>query len=113
MEVSVQSMSMTASLAKRIAQHGGAALIIDYGQDRLLEQSLQAIKKHKFVHPLSLPGEADLSCHVDFSALRQASLRLHHSEHAMLRDQSQYNLKSIEISILLCTAAHNLPRVMT
>lgn len=75
MEVSVQSMSMAASLAKRIAQHGGAALIIDYGQDKLQQQSLQAIKKHKFVHPLTLPGEADLSCHVDFSALRQASLQ--------------------------------------
>ena len=72
MEVGVQSMSMAASIAKRIAQHGGAGLIIDYGQDRLIEHSLQAIKKHNFVHPLSLPGEADLSCHVDFSALRQA-----------------------------------------
>lgn len=73
MEVSVQSMSMAASIAKRISQQGGAALIIDYGQDRLLESSLQAIRKHNFVHPLSSPGEADLSCHVDFSALRQAT----------------------------------------
>ncbi len=78
MEVGVQSMSMAASLAKRVVQNGGAALIIDYGQDRLLDNSLQAIAKHKFVHPLSLPGSADISCRVDFSALRYSCL--HDSE---------------------------------
>jgi SAM-dependent MidA family methyltransferase len=36
----------------------------------------QAIKQHKFVHPLSDLGECDLSCDVDFSALRQAIMDL-------------------------------------
>lgn len=70
MEVSIQSMACAASIAKRIQSHGGSALIIDYGQDGILDGSLQAIKGHRFVHPLSQPGQADLSCRVDFSALR-------------------------------------------
>lgn len=70
MEVSVQSVATAASLAKRVAKQGGAALIVDYGEDSIFDDSLQAISDHKFVHPLSRPGEADLSCRVDFSALR-------------------------------------------
>jgi Fe2+ or Zn2+ uptake regulation protein len=31
---------------------------------------LQAIKKHQFVNVLDSPGDADLSAHVDFSALK-------------------------------------------
>lgn len=30
----------------------------------------RGIQQHKFVHPLDIPGEADLSADVDFSALR-------------------------------------------
>ena len=74
MEVSAQSIATAASIAERVGKEGGAALIIDYGQDLPLESSLQAIKGHRFVHPLSRPGEADLSCHVDFSALRYLTL---------------------------------------
>ena len=32
----------------------------------------QAIKKHNFVHPMTTPGEADLSADVDFSLLKDA-----------------------------------------
>lgn len=31
---------------------------------------LQAIRKHKFVNVLDSPGDADLSAHVDFNALK-------------------------------------------
>lgn len=73
MEVSLQSMAVAASIAQRVGSQGGAALVIDYGRDGIIDSSLQAIKGHKFVHPLSQPGEADLSCHVDFSALRHVA----------------------------------------
>ena len=63
-------MAAAEGLAKRVSQHGGAALIIDYGQDRPYEASLQAIRQHKFVGLLEQPGSADLSARVDFSALR-------------------------------------------
>jgi len=57
-------------VAGRLATQGGAALFIDYGHvDRRLGSSLQAVRAHAKVDPFSAPGEADLTAHVDFSAL--------------------------------------------
>lgn len=61
------------ALSTRIAQHGGAALIIDYGDWRALGDTLQAVRDHKPVGLLDTPGQADLSAHVDFEALARAT----------------------------------------
>lgn len=60
-------------LAVRVGKHGGAALIMDYGQDKPYRQSLVALRKHRAQHLLESPGTADVSAWVDFSALRQAA----------------------------------------
>lgn len=73
LEVCPQGMRLAAELAKRVSQEGGAALVVDYGRDAPYPDSLQAIREHSFVHMLSQPGHADLSAHVDFSALRWVS----------------------------------------
>jgi SAM-dependent MidA family methyltransferase len=63
-------------LSRRIAAFGGAALIVDYGHaDSGLGDTLQAVRGHDFVDPLSTPGEADLTAHVDFDALAQTASR--------------------------------------
>ena len=64
---------VTAQLGERIAANGGAALIIDYGDWRSLGDTLQALSKHEKTNPLSNPGEADLTAHVDFEAITQAA----------------------------------------
>lgn len=44
-----------------------AGLFIDYGHTRsALGDTLQAVRNHAFEHPLTSPGEADLTAHVDF-----------------------------------------------
>jgi SAM-dependent MidA family methyltransferase len=54
-------------VAERIAQHGGAALFIDYGHWPVtLRDTLQAVKEHKFADPFAAPGEADLTTQVSF-----------------------------------------------
>jgi NADH dehydrogenase [ubiquinone] 1 alpha subcomplex assembly factor 7 len=59
-----------ALLSRRIAQLGGAALIIDYGHaESGFGDTLQAVRAHKFADPLETPGEADLTAQVDFAAL--------------------------------------------
>ena len=63
-------------IAGRIAAHGGAALVIDYGGWRSLGDTLQALKDHAFDDPLAHPGEADLTAHVDFEALARAATGL-------------------------------------
>ncbi|MEJ2019116.1 MAG: SAM-dependent methyltransferase, partial [Maritimibacter sp.] len=65
-----------AEIDARIASHGGAALIIDYGNWRSLGDTLQALRAHKPDDPLAHPGEADLTAHVVFEALAMAAPRL-------------------------------------
>ncbi len=60
-------------LAGRIAAHGGAAVIIDYGDARSRGDTFQAVRGHAPVDPLAEPGRADLTAHVDFGALREAA----------------------------------------
>ena len=46
-----------------------AALFIDYGHTRsAYGDTLQAVRGHRPEHPLTSPGEADLTAHVDFAA---------------------------------------------
>ena len=56
----------------RIARHGGAGLVIDYGDWRALGDTLQALEDHAPADPLATPGRADLTAHVDFEALAEA-----------------------------------------
>ncbi|KJZ19756.1 class I SAM-dependent methyltransferase [Loktanella sp. S4079] len=56
-------------IGKTIHAHGGAALIIDYGDWQSLGDTLQAIAAHEKVDPLNDPGNADLTAHVDFAEI--------------------------------------------
>ncbi|MEP3676564.1 SAM-dependent methyltransferase [Sulfitobacter sp.] len=60
------------TVSTRIASHGGAALIFDYGDWRTLGDTLQAVQDHAPTDPLAAPGCADLTAHVDFEALLRA-----------------------------------------
>jgi SAM-dependent MidA family methyltransferase len=62
------------ALGRRLAQQGGAALVIDYGHvESATGDTLQAVGGHTFVSPLQSPGETDLTAHVDFQALAQGA----------------------------------------
>ncbi|MDE3015683.1 MAG: SAM-dependent methyltransferase, partial [Pseudomonadota bacterium] len=66
----------TASIARRMLDYGGAALIIDYGYNgppKNSQETLQAVRGHQHHDPLKDPGSADLTAHVDFHALKQAA----------------------------------------
>ncbi len=74
-ETSPASLDWVGLLARRLAREGGAALILDYGAAAWAPgESLQAIQGGQAADPLSGPGSADLTAHVDFSALRAAAL---------------------------------------
>ncbi|MCJ8190880.1 SAM-dependent methyltransferase [Sphingomicrobium aestuariivivum] len=73
-EASEVATDIAFRLAAHLAQHGGAALVIDYGYAGGEQRdTLQAVKRHEKVDPLSAPGEADLTTHVDFVALARAA----------------------------------------
>ena len=65
-----------AAVALRIAAHGGAALIIDYGDWRSRGDTFQALRDHAFADPFTDPGAADLTAHVEFEALARAAAGL-------------------------------------
>ncbi len=65
--------SIALEIGRRV-RNEGAALIIDYGHGRQgLGDSLQAVAGHAFSDPLRAPGQADLTAHVDFTALAQSA----------------------------------------
>ncbi|MHC8508796.1 MAG: class I SAM-dependent methyltransferase [Rhodospirillales bacterium] len=73
-EVSPAALRAVHTIAARLAVHGGAALIIDYGHARSgAGETLQAVRAHAFQHPLSRPGETDLTAHVDFQAMAETA----------------------------------------
>ncbi|MEY4502112.1 MAG: hypothetical protein RIS52_2002, partial [Pseudomonadota bacterium] len=62
--------------ASRLAQQGGAGLIVDYGYEGpALGDTFQAVKAHAFADPFAEPGERDLTAHVDFATLSAAAER--------------------------------------
>lgn len=73
-EVSPAGEALAGAIARRVAEHNGAALIVDYGHvGSVAGDTLQAVRKHEFHGVLDHPGETDLSHHVDFGALAQAA----------------------------------------
>lgn len=72
-EIRPAAAPIAGEIGRRIAAHGGAAFVVDYGGWRSLGDTLQAVRDHAFDPPLANPGEADLTAHVDFEALAAAA----------------------------------------
>ncbi|VAV98500.1 SAM-dependent methyltransferase, MidA [hydrothermal vent metagenome] len=68
-----QAQAAAAVIGQHVEAMGGAALIIDYGDWRSLGDTFQALENHAAADPLANPGQADLTAHVDFAALADAT----------------------------------------
>ncbi len=68
------AVDIFSGLCRRLQDHGGAALVVDYGYaGPATGDTLQAVAAHRFAPVLDNPGDADLTAHVDFSALASAA----------------------------------------
>jgi len=73
-EVSLAGDAVMRRMAARLAESGGAALIIDYGYTGDGRgDTLQAVRQHRYAPVLEDVGDADLTAHVDFAALARAA----------------------------------------
>jgi SAM-dependent MidA family methyltransferase len=82
---------LMSAIAQRIAEHGGAGLFFDYGHvEPGLGDTFQAVRKHKSEGVFDSPGEADLTSHVDFSAL--AAVAQSHDLDTHLMTQAEFLL---------------------
>jgi SAM-dependent MidA family methyltransferase len=71
-EMSSAQAEFASLVARRVLLDGGAALLIDYGAEQSDGDTLQALRNHRKEDPLANPGEADLTVHADFRAVRMA-----------------------------------------
>lgn len=72
-EICPAAAAVAAQIGAVIRQHGGAAIVIDYGGWRSRGDTLQAVRNHRPEPALANPGKADLTAHVDFEALARAA----------------------------------------
>lgn len=76
LESSPPVRAVAVEMAARLKQQGGAALFIDYGYAKPdFGETLQAVYRHAYAHPLENPGLADLTVHVDFASFALAATR--------------------------------------
>ncbi len=69
-EIAPAREALVSAFAQRIAARGGAGIFFDYGHlEPGLGDTFQAVRKHRSEGVFDNPGEADLTSHVDFSAL--------------------------------------------
>ncbi|WP_237452109.1 class I SAM-dependent methyltransferase [Qipengyuania algicida] len=69
-ETSPAAAAILRDVAQHLADKGGAGLWIDYGHLKPRTGStMQAVRAHQKVDALAMPGEADLTAHVDFASL--------------------------------------------
>jgi NADH dehydrogenase [ubiquinone] 1 alpha subcomplex assembly factor 7 len=74
-EVCPAALALAAWLGARLAKQPGAALFVDYGYcGPGPGATLQAVRRHRPISPLTATGGADLSAHVDFAAFAAAAL---------------------------------------
>ena len=64
---------IAAEIGRRIAEHGGMALILDYGSGSPTGDTFQAVRAHERTDPLDAPGTADLTAHVAFDEIARAA----------------------------------------
>jgi SAM-dependent MidA family methyltransferase len=73
-ELSESALAIAGILGTRFATQPGAALFLDYGPEHSAPgDSLQALRDGRAADPLSAPGTADLTAHVDFAAFAAAA----------------------------------------
>lgn len=75
-EASPASAAIMEALAQSIVRQGGAMLVVDYGYEGpAVGDTLQAVKGHSYADVFADIGEADLTAHVDFTALAEVARR--------------------------------------
>lgn len=77
-------------IAMHLNQFGGFGLFIDYGHaESGFGDTLQALKKHKFINVLDEQGHVDITSHVDFSSLSKIA-KIHKLQTYELIEQGDF-----------------------
>jgi NADH dehydrogenase [ubiquinone] 1 alpha subcomplex assembly factor 7 len=87
-EFSPATINIISSIIKKILDQGGIFLIIDYALNKAdVFGSLQAVKDHKYINPLSAPGKSDLSSKVNFNLIVKIAKELNANVHGPIKQK--------------------------
>ncbi len=75
LEVAPLALATCETIANRLCRGGGAALLVDYGENYTQADTLRGFRQHKQVSALSVPGVADITADVDFAACARAAAK--------------------------------------
>ncbi|HHZ10881.1 MAG TPA: class I SAM-dependent methyltransferase [Rhizobiales bacterium] len=90
-EIAPAREALMSAIADRVATHGGAGIFFDYGHlVPSVGDTFQAVRRHRSEDVFAHPGEADLTSHVDFSAL--AAVARAHGLRTQLSKQGEFLL---------------------
>ncbi|KAL5463553.1 hypothetical protein EMCRGX_G032458 [Ephydatia muelleri] len=70
-ELCLEGMSLVTELAERVRDHGGGALIADYGETEIKKHTLRSFKQHQAHDVLKEPGTADLTADVNYGVIQK------------------------------------------
>ncbi len=74
LEVGAIAHRLMFEIGGRLARQGGAALFVDYGHTATgYGDTLQALRAHRMVDPLTDAGDCDITAHVDFAAMARSA----------------------------------------
>ena len=66
-EYPITALNFLKSIAKKINKLGGGLLTFDYGYvSKKNQNTLQSVKKHRYINPLIVPGHSDITSHINF-----------------------------------------------
>ncbi len=74
-EINLMLDYFISKIGEFLKKNNGIVIFIDYGYVSGYGNTLQAIKNHKFVNPLDLPGKVDLTAHVNFSQIIYSAIK--------------------------------------
>ncbi len=108
LEVNAVAHRFMFELGARLAKQGGAALFVDYGHGATgFGDTLQAVRAHRAIDPLTEPGDADITAHVDFAAMARSARATGAAVHGPI-DQGDF-LRALGIDVRARALAERAP----
>ena len=76
-EYSYLGIKYLKEISKKIKDHNGGLLIIDYGYSKTkMEDTLQAVRNHKFTNVLENFGNSDITHNINFNLFKDIAKKL-------------------------------------
>ncbi len=111
-EICPSAADWASAIARPIVKNRGAALLIDYGDDDVIGETLQVIANHRSAHLLTTAGYADITAHVSFAPIMTAARKIGCKMHGLTTQGEFLNALGIKerIAALLLKATEEQQR---